>query len=283
MLAKRTLTFILCVLMSSAYASIHGTKDDRIYSDQHHDQRLKELSYSVAAMIPVLPDNEELPLSTLIDKKGMCSDQPFAQAPILPTCTGVLVGKDKILTAGHCIRTQEECERFAWTFNFRQEKMGSTFDLKEAESYHCKKLVASEKNYLTHLDYAIIQLDRPVLDRAPVPRRLRGEIAKDTPLAIIGHPTGLPSIIAGGGKVLDPQVSAVTFTTDLDAFGGNSGSPVFNLQTYELEGILIRGGTDFDTNWESEDLCRKWYRCSENPGMKCETEDVCKITSIPTP
>ena len=32
---------------------------------------------------------------------------------------------------------------------------------------------------------------------------------------------------------------------DTDTFGGNSGSPVLNAQTNEVEGIFTRGGLDY--------------------------------------
>jgi len=35
------------------------------------------------------------------------------------------------------------------------------------------------------------------------------------------------------------------FKTDLDTFGGNSGSAVFNARTNLIEGILVRGDVDF--------------------------------------
>jgi len=38
--------------------------------------------------------------------------------------------------------------------------------------------------------------------------------------------------------------SAGYFVTDLDNFGGNSGSAVFNLSTNKIEGLMIGGGED---------------------------------------
>ena len=44
--------------------------------------------------------------------------------------------------------------------------------------------------------------------------------------------------------LLDIREKAI-FTANLDTYGGNSGSPVFNSETHEVEGILVRGDTDF--------------------------------------
>ena len=35
------------------------------------------------------------------------------------------------------------------------------------------------------------------------------------------------------------------FRANLDTYGGNSGSPVFNSDTHQIEGLLVRGETDF--------------------------------------
>jgi hypothetical protein len=61
---------------------------------------------------------------------------------------------------------------------------------------------------------------------------------------MIGHPVGLPLKYAGGAWVRDNQnKSYVVCNLDI---GGNSGSPVINDdEPHEIEGILVRGDTDF--------------------------------------
>jgi hypothetical protein len=58
-------------------------------------------------------------------------------------------------------------------------------------------------------------------------------------LHIIGHPKGLPLKIAGNA-VVTKQFTDRTFRSSLDNFKGNSGSPVFNSITHEVEGLLAR-------------------------------------------
>ena len=50
--------------------------------------------------------------------------------------------------------------------------------------------------------------------------------------------------VAGGAKVRSNN-NGVYFVANLDTYGGNSGSAVFNLQTREVEGILVRGENDY--------------------------------------
>jgi hypothetical protein len=61
-----------------------------------------------------------------------------------------------------------------------------------------------------------------------------------------------PSCARESGRARRPRAAARTFVEDHDAVrgglpppGGNSGSPVFSDRTYKLEGLLVRGQTDF--------------------------------------
>ena len=47
------------------------------------------------------------------------------------------------------------------------------------------------------------------------------------------------------GAWVRKNTNPVFFQTNLDAFGGNSGSPVLNSETGEVEGILVRGEIDY--------------------------------------
>ena len=53
--------------------------------------------------------------------------------------------------------------------------------------------------------------------------------------------------MAGSAKVRDASPTYF-FRADLDTFGGNSGSAVFNAGTNLIEGILVRGDVDFITS-----------------------------------
>ena len=78
---------------------------------------------------------------------------------------------------------------------------------------------------------------------------------------MIGHPSGLPRKYAGDAtvtQVLSPGTDELRYVTDLDAFGGNSGSGVFTSGTTTtsstcypagvMVGILVKGATDYDAS-----------------------------------
>lgn len=71
-------------------------------------------------------------------------------------------------------------------------------------------------------DWCVVQLDRPVTNHRFVSIRRTGRITADAGVHVIGHPSGI-----------------------LDTYGGNSGSPVYSGTSHEVEGILVRGETDY--------------------------------------
>ncbi|WP_372656164.1 serine protease [Halobacteriovorax sp.] len=272
----------LMLISSLSYGSIHGPSDDRYKLDEITNKKIKELAKSTAFITKKNPGSSNsitLQTSSLMDLKGMCSNERFANSPSVYGCSGVLIDTNKVLTAGHCVISEIDCKDMVISFSYTDHSLIGEF--KDNQIYKCKSLIAREKNYLTHLDYAVIELDRDVLDRLPVSYNKSNSLSKDDPLFMIGHPVGIPTVISTDAKVLDISDNKFIFPTDLDAMIGNSGSPVFNHNTYELEGILVRGGSDFDTDFDSDDLCRTWYRSRNYPQEKAETEDVLKINSIP--
>ena len=90
-------------------------------------------------------------------------------------------------------------------------------------------------------------------------------------LTVIGYPSGLPLKVASGGRVR--TVKSEYYVTNLDTYGGNSGSAVFNSTSGEVEGILVRGENDF----VSQNGCVVSNRCTFEG---CRGEDVTKISEV---
>ena len=139
--------------------------------------------------------------------------------------------------------------------------------------YRCKKIIAQELDSSSKSDYAVIELEREVLDRSALSFRTSGKVKKNDELVVIGHPSGLPTKIADGANVRD--VNDVYLTANLDTYGGNSGSAVFNASTGIVEGILVRGETDYVFN--SELGCRESNVLANDAG---DGEEVTLITIV---
>ncbi len=162
--------------------------------------------------------------------------------PIGPAFTAVLVAHDLVLTAGHAV-TQRSLPRQRFGFGFRMATDGRFPErIPRSELYRGVEVIDSEIDPSGE-DWALIKLDRPVSNHAPARLRRNTSLAIEHSLHVIGHPLGLPLKVARGSGVRDNSRSEV-FVANLDAYGGGIGSPVFNSETHEVEGILIRGNVD---------------------------------------
>jgi V8-like Glu-specific endopeptidase len=103
--------------------------------------------------------------------------------------------------------------------------------------------------------------------------RTQGQIEEGTPIVVIGHPTGLPTKVSAGANVR--SVNDIYFIANLDTFGGNSGSAVFNAETGDIEGILVRGERDYI--YSSARGCYVPNHCTDNG---CRGEDSTLITNL---
>lgn len=247
--------------------------DDRVDTDDSTNEDYKKLAKGVAAQIRKnrIGPLGELLGSTLKEKANLCDGQRFGDQLSIANCSGFLVDDDLLVTAGHCMESQNDCDDFSWVFDFKKNMTS----VDSSQVYGCKEIVSQVLDDETGLDYAVIKLSRKVSDREPLRFRLQGEIALNTPLVVIGHPSGLPQKIADNAKVRKNNNKRY-FVANLDTFGGNSGSPVFNTQTLEVEGILVRGDVDYVFSDDGSG-CRVVFECS-NDG--CGGESVTRITKV---
>ncbi len=275
-----SILFLCSSLMaSSSQVDVVYGEDNRKDVFESTNPSFIELSKSTAAMIKgsnlkLLTNNEiEITASTL-QQRGICSKERFSQQISAANCSGFLVAEDKLVTAGHCIRSEADCMNFKWVFDYRVDfSEQSTVNVPKTSVFSCKKIISRSLDNVTKDDYAFIELDRKVLDRQPLKVRKGGKVEKGAPLVVIGHPTGLPTKIADGANVRSLQ--GKFFVANLDTYGGNSGSAVFNVETEEVEGILVRGETDYVLN--STLGCQVSNVC---PADGCRGEDVTYIRNV---
>ena len=272
-------------LFASAQVLAHTDSTNVIYGDDNRKDVFEasaqyvELSHATAAMIAptnlrAVGNQVEVVAATL-QSRGVCAKERFSQQISAANCSGFLVDGNKLVTAGHCITNQMDCNNSKWVFDFKVDSSNQGKVTVPATSvYSCKKIIARKLDNSSMDDFAFIELDRVVADRHPVKFRKSGKIAKGDSLVVIGHPTGLPTKIADGASVR--SLSGKFFTANLDTYGGNSGSAVFNTQTGEVEGILVRGENDYVP--DASGTCQVSNKC---PADGCRGEDVTYITNVP--
>ncbi|MEO0336822.1 MAG: serine protease, partial [Pseudomonadota bacterium] len=258
---------------------IYG-EDDRLDIYEVEDPALTHLAASTAAMVRerMLTLNEidgtfQLETQNFGERYRLCEDEPFRNQRTGAVCSAFLVSPNVLVTAGHCVRTQGSCETARFVFDyalFESEQEQPHQGIPAANVYSCKNLIHSEVQ-VNSADFAVIELDRPVTGRTPLQLNLESSIDLGANILVIGHPVGLPTKVAGGASVR--HIEEAYFIANLDTYGGNSGSAVFNAETGEVEGILVRGARDF----VEKDGCRASNRCADDA---CGGEDVTKIQYV---
>ncbi len=279
----KNLAFVSLICLSAqAFASVPGM--DVIYGEDNRkdvyestDSAVVELSKSTAAMIPnskLSSANGQTTISgETLESRGVCAEERFASQMTAANCSGFLVSENVLVTAGHCIKTEADCAGYKWVFDYKMDAdKQDSMKVATKDVYSCSRIIARALDSMSKDDYAVIQLDRKVADRRPLTFRKSGKVSIGESVVVIGHPSGLPTKIADGAQVRSH--SPKYFIANLDTYGGNSGSAVFNHKTGEVEGILVRGETDYV---QSDRGCMVSNKC---PVDGCRGEDVTYITNI---
>lgn len=271
---KPLLLFLFISAISFAISTptaLYGS-DDRIDIYAVTDTKIKDQARGVAAI--VLNNNlnfinNKISLNTQVYGKSqnLCLDEKFYHQPTIANCTGFLVGPDLILTAGHCFKILP-CESFSFVFDYQMTSASEiNLDLNSSQVYQCQEILSLENENNT--DYALIKLKKPVSDRPILKLNSEKNISLNEPLVLLGFPSGLPLKADLDKKPRSINLEKNFFTTEFDAFGANSGSPVLNHQTHLVEGILVRGEYDFE--WDSSTNCRRVKKCSSGT---CKGEEA---------
>ncbi|MFC0666201.1 trypsin-like peptidase domain-containing protein [Azotobacter chroococcum] len=203
--------------------------------------------------------------------QNLCPGERFREQPIGAFCSGFLVAPDVIATAGHCVNTSNAAN-VCFVFGFRMQNATTATTTIENKDIYRGASVIGRQEVSNGPDWALVRLDRPVNNHRVVKFRRAGTIPNGQAVHVIGHPVGLPTKFAGGATVRENQSNAF-FIANLDTYGGNSGSPVFNSTTHEVEGILVRGEADF----VAQGTCNISLVC---PTTGCRGEDCTRTTEF---
>jgi len=266
------------IATQKAILGVDGSDDRRDFFDLSPDQK-KDADSVVAVLTRSagLRDNGD-GTSTLISEpfgtaEDLCSVERFWTQPSTGCASGVLVASDVVATAGHLVAPASVTQmRFAFGYRMSSAAKAETV-LSNEEIYSGRSVLAfSPSAPEGGNDWALVQLDRPVKNHRIAPVRREDRVKQGQGVHVIGFPRGLPLKYAGNARVRDNDAGAF-FVANLDAFSGNSGSPVFNSETHEVEGILVRGGPDFE--WVG--ACRRTLVCSTNG---CQGHECTRVTEF---
>lgn len=205
------------------------------------------------------------------ERRNLCTEEPFRDQPVGAFCSGFLISKRVVATAGHCVHEHNVNQiRFVFGFRMRDPDVANVV-INNSEIYAGARLIGRDE-ISTGPDWALVELDRSVSDHSIVEIRGEGKVEEGQLLHVIGHPSGLPLKIADSATVRDNTPDDY-FVANLDTYGGNSGSPVFNSDTHQVEGVLVRGERDFVPLGD----CNVSMVCPAN-ASGCRGEDCTRIT-----
>lgn len=263
---------------------IYG-EDERTEVFGSVDRKFIELAKSTAAMIPnqslIISGDKFILNARKLHEFQICSSEPFANQPAASKCSGFLIDKRTLVTAGHCINTISDCENVSWAFGYSYFNesaldLGNPFSFLKNQIYKCTEIIKRVKNAETKEDFAVLRLDREVANIIPLRIRRSGKVSDSAIMTVIGNPKGLPTKIAPVADIRDNS-EEIYFKINSDTYKGNSGSPVINSKTGIVEGILVRGDNDFI---KTEEGC---FRSVINSQQGGRGEDATRITRILLP
>jgi len=269
-------------------------QDSRAEFYQFSDPQLQTMASSVAVFVhktqvSILGDtvklegytlNEMSELGWLVKNANhpLCAGELFASQKAPGFCTGFLVEEDLLVTAGHCLE-KYPCADTNIVFDFYMESENLLATITRENVFECKEVLSqitpTQDNGF--LDYAIIKLDRST-NRAGLEYTTDDLTKAQEQVVVLGYPSGLPLKIASNAFVISNNRDNPFFIANLDTFGSNSGSPVINTETYQVEGILVRGTTDYVLS--NEGACIQVNRCPESGSVHCEGENATKMSVV---
>jgi hypothetical protein len=191
---------------------------------------------------------------------NLCECELFRDQPVVAVryFTGFLVKEDIIATANHCAN-EENVTSLRIVFEFKMLAPFTPVKEIPSENIYIGKKIIGNRYKRNGSDWALVKLDRKVKNQETATLS-RGEISSNQVVHSIGHPAGLPLKYTAGANVCD-NTNKIYFTANLNICTGNSGSPVFNSDTHEVIGIVVRG---YNRNFK---LMKNCWRSIYHPNL----------------
>lgn len=185
------------------------------------------------------------------ESRNFAPTADFYDQRVLAFCSGSLVGGSLVLTAGHCISSDRSNSSYFKdvyvVFGWRQSGAGQyEASFTEDQVYEVDRIVVHKlANGLIgdmdrYQDYSLLQLDRAVRGRAPLALDRTGDfLVAGNKVFLAGYPIGMSVKITDPDDATIQEIGRNIYSTDLDAFGGNSGGPVFDSYTRRITGVVV--------------------------------------------
>jgi hypothetical protein len=242
-------------------AVIYG-EDDRVALSSYGDERyVAQGSCCVGALIDqarLMPAGdgfysvEGVPLA---EHARLCPDEPVANQVSAAVCTATLIGRNRIVTAGHCV-SDARLDRLVFVRGFARD---DEFPRVSAERVHALErvlaLVDGDIATESGADLAIVAVAAPRTLPAVEPSFDSALLAEGDSVVVIGTSEGLPLAVDDGARVWN-ATGRDYFEITSDTFVGGSGSPVFSSDV-RFAGIVVGGALDYTWSEQGECFARR--------------------------
>lgn len=168
----------------------------------------------------------------------------------------------------------------------------ATYDIKQNQVFSIKRRISFQNSLLAPgdsdavmdsygepetNDFAFLELDHPADVKVPYSMELAPESRVGDPIAMIGHPAGLPLKISSGAKIMNDE--SLLYFGNLDGFHGSSGSPVFNLRTGKVIGIYVTTNIYAEWIYDIAGNCTREGNYGDDYGGDRTDEGIYKLSS----
>jgi V8-like Glu-specific endopeptidase len=178
------------------------------------------------------------------EKMNLCNTERFYHQPSEAIGTAFLLDSTHVLTAYHNIKNLPNDRLVLVTgYEYLYYSRNLRVKLPKTDIYKIKQVKLSTSN----LDFVTLQLDRPITNRTIPTYDTTGREFSGTSIFTVGYPLGMPLKTISNGRVVksfDPN----HYLVSIDAYRGNSGSPIFDIETGNIIGMLIGGDADIEKN-----------------------------------
>ena len=223
---RNAAALVCCALLASPLACSHTLPSlDRRPADQ---VTLPDVFVDPGAGLVRVHERTDLPpaLRALVDAIGLTSSG----------CTATHVGGGRVLTAGHCLRSQQHCAQTLVHWGYLEGRAPSM-------SSRCTRVLAAEREM--GLDYAVFQVDQPPEVAIPIGPAPVSD-ARYYTVTMMGYPSGAPLHWSGLCPVVNPYelpsglshaLARATMFHLCPSAKGSSGSPLIDPVTLHVIGI----------------------------------------------
>ncbi len=210
----------------------------------------------------------------IYDRYEICPDEKYVlNEKSVGECSAVVLTETMILTARHCLKLfHAGGGNVRFVFDYAESRGGGVPVSLPATAVFAGKIFQVGQG--NRDDWVVFKT--PPLPRHRIPNLALTLTPASVSLFAAGFPLGGPFKLVRQGTILEIDKDKTRIYTDLDAYQGLSGAPVFNAFG-EVEAIILQGEPDFD----KVGPCRKTRVCLPKPGWKgCRKEEAFRVAAV---